>query len=697
MIKSILALVLVLTMITSIIACAKTPEAPEVIQTPSPTPSEVTDANITRGQWIDALARSVANDVFLEDETEAFFSDIDDSTPLFNSVQTAVVYNWIDTDSETFSPNSYATRSFVAATTAKALGLVGEPDVELTDIAGEDDSVFIRLAVDSGILSSSNGIFNPSGTVTVSESNSIIQKVSAATGFDFDPNHEDVLVLEDNVVALQIANVPIVFEDPNAMTVSIPADVGTTLEVGTVYILPPSSEFPNGLARKVRSIERVEDRYIIENEIPAVDEVITELDIQGEYEPDLANVVWASGVTGVFENDVSMRNNEPMIQSLSFQAEPRNTNINDSSIVSWTFEHELGFAATLDIHTLRGYAFAQMFLGIPLSARVYIEEAHTFTFYVEAEFSGEIPIAKIPFPIKPGLSINVLVSVGIDGTVKFMVENSVHSETWFSTGFLGTGNSSRTNIIENSWDFNVTASAGIEVGLIFGVTLNLFGLDLLKGAVFIGVLATAEVNQFCADINLYFICYLNLVLLPKDDENNNFLLDLLSFTYRIDVFTPANTPLRYNWHIENGVRVEFCTRGGEDDVSTNVTPDEPTDIYELWALLWGYNWINDEARVRMYFDAMAWQDRISYNITIWGIPGDDYPEFYGDRVEIEWLGDFRYNLSLNSGSSSRTFILDISEISTGIIIFSDMQFYGEYVDDLETWEERYNIILGHMA
>jgi len=690
MLKRFIAVIISISMIASLAACARNTDNEEIIETPSPTP--LSNDNISRGQWITMLAQAVENDLF-DDELEDFFSDISDGSQFYKSVQIAALYNWIGVDNDTFNPDADATRSFVAVTTVKALGLIDEPVTELSDIAGEPDADYIRLAVDSEIFTSDNGRFDPNGTVSLSESESIAQKVRRFINFTIDPNHIDVLNIEEDIIDLQSAGNAVTFEDSDAMTVTVSEEFAANLEVGSVYILPPTPEFPDGVARKVTSINRDGDSYVITNEEPSVDELVTELDVQGIYTPDFNNIIWADGVTGevVSVTGLSSQDNDYTIQNLSFQAEPLSTGSG-----SFKFNLTDGVTATLDIHSFRAHVSAQKFLFIPLSAMIFIEESHTLTIHAEIEFEKEIPIAKMLVPILPGLTVVISISIGIDGKVSFTIENSMSSETWFSSGLLGLGMSTRTNILENSWNFNASSTATIEAGLVFSVSLNLFGLDLMKGSLFIGAAATATVTFHCLNIDIYIACYLRLAILPQ-------LKDVIDLSVRIDIWDATNSPVRFKWHLENGVLVEVCTRDGEI-----------RDIAELWAMLENSVWINNDDEYPLelhfyWFDVgtdrfMVIERRQILPDEVHQNAQEDFDSWIDEWIvnEVVTLEDLRYNVHTydfyiydyyGTFENPDILLLDLSHYAEGVVVFDGKYFtlkqsVGESaVTIAEIWEK----------
>jgi hypothetical protein len=650
-------------MILSLAACNRNKDDPSP-SPPDDDPGEAEAVIITRGQWVQMLAGAMGSSI--PDDADIFFTDVSSGNAIYNSVQTAASYNWIDTDADTFNPDANATRAFVAVTTAKALGFVGEPVSMLSDIAGQKDAEYIRHAVDAELLSGTDGSFNPSGTVTMAECEGIAGKVRSQANITIDPNHIDTVTYNEGVVDLSQAAGAVTFNDPGAMTVTMTGDAATDLTVGSVYLLPPSKEFPYGVARKVRSISQSGNTYTIVNEEPTIEEIVSEIDIQGVYTPDFSKIIWEPGVTAeVIPGDaegLSAQSDGFSVQPLGIQAQP---------LVSVSEHYKINFgnglSATLSIHDLRGTVKVQKFLGIPLSATVKLDAKHTLSMDFNL-IKVETRFAKFPIPLTPGISLMVGMSLGVNGDISFSLVNEMTSEMWFNSGLFGLGMSARTNVIENRWDFNVTAN--VEAGVYFAASLNFWGLDLIEGTLFLGVGVWATMPNYCMDVRVYLACYLKFALLPQ-------FKDLFEVYIRIDIWNHTNSPFVFDRHYENGVAVEECTRtGGVSSADL---------IAALWEMLGGDGGWRSHTRGDVMFGFSDYFSEDGDAVVIYppgplSYEGNDYSIV----TDIIPLGDFRYRLELRSAwgymgvddfiypEYSR--VIDLSNFASGIILFGDIQY-----------------------
>jgi len=578
--KRIIPIILSIAIILPIVACSGVSDNPDKASQPGmgeqgqplqPGDDTLTQT-VTRGQWIDMLTSAMRNTLQFDSETEAFFTDVSPDNPYYKSIQIAAAYCWIDTEQETFNPNEDVTRAFVAVSTAKALGLLGEPVSELTDIHEQKDSEYIRLAVDSGILVSDNNIFNPNGAVLLGECREIINKVKILADFTVDPHHTNIMKTADEVITLQHATDLIAFNDSDAMNITVSEEIAAGLDIGTIYILPPSTEFPDGVARKVKNITRDGDNYIIVNELPAIEEVLSEIDVQAEAYVDFSNVIWDSMVTveslNIGTQSQPTKQDSIGLESLSAQAQPLS-----STGMSVTLDLGGGVRATLDIHSLFYMCKVRYSFGFPVESMVHIEESHTINITAAGPIKQEMDLFKIPIPILSGLSLEVVATLSVDGSFSLSIKNDMSSQINLSSGLFGFKPSARVSNIESTWETTPEFSVNCETGVTLKIGLNIFSLTLVEGSAFLGFEATATSFNFCTDIALYVICYLNFALLPEYEK-------VLDISHKIDIWTRLNSPRSQRWHYEWGELVEYCDPGSEK-------------LLELWGLLGGGVWTDD--------------------------------------------------------------------------------------------------------
>jgi len=669
--KRIVAVILSVAVILPIVACSRTPDEPGRTSQPvedapgqaedapmqAPQPGEeVSGQIVTRGQWVSLLTSVMGNNLQFDSETVVFFTDVSSDDLYYNSIQIAAAYNWIDTDQDTFNSTGEVTRAFVATTAAKALGLTGEPVSDFSDINEQQDSDYIRLAVDSEILSSENGIFNPDGFVSPEECQEILNRIRALTDLTIDPNHVDIMTLADGVVDLQHAADDITFNDSRAMTVFVTEEIAAGLDIGSVYILPPSTGSLDGVARKVLSISQNGDTYTIANEVPTIEEVVSEIDVQVRSYADLSGIVWDDSIAvESFElgtQVLSAGQDGYRIESLSFQAEP----LASTSMTATLYLGD-GVSATITINSLSYECHIQSFIGFPMEAMVQIDVSHTVTIDAAGQIKNSMDLFKLPLPIKPGISLEVTASLGVDGSFSLSITNDISSQIVFNSGRFGFGSSARVSNIQSTWDAEPEAKVNMEAGATFNIALNIFTLTFIEGSAFLGFEARASAFSYCTDIAVYAICYLKFVVLPKFEDE-------LDLSHRIDIWTRRNSPLSERWHYESGELVEYCTLGAGE-------------ILALWESLGGGVWIDDIGyHFTFSIDArgeFAGKPIVTVEHSAWA----NTPVAVVTDMVILNNSTYRvYAVEEHDGVSyDLVFDLDVSNLSDGMILIDDLPRY----------------------
>lgn len=88
--------------------------------------------------------------------------------------------------------------------------------------------------------------------------------------------------------------------------VTVPDSVGAELTPGSVFILPANEENPDGVAYKVKNVEKTEDgSTIIYAETPNLEDLFEKIELQGDYTPDYDNVQVEEGVTFTIESGMA--------------------------------------------------------------------------------------------------------------------------------------------------------------------------------------------------------------------------------------------------------------------------------------------------------------------------------------------------------------------------------------------------------
>lgn len=160
------------------------------------TPVERYDFAIAIGKAIDLR---VLEDSKKKKTTKTIFKDVKHTTKDHNYLEAAVNKGVIKgTTPQTFEPDGFLTRQQAATILVRALGLEGKApdpnfktkyrdDYKITDYAR--DSIYV--ATELGLMSGSDGYFNPKGTLTRAQSAAIIERFLRYLETDLKENYRD--------------------------------------------------------------------------------------------------------------------------------------------------------------------------------------------------------------------------------------------------------------------------------------------------------------------------------------------------------------------------------------------------------------------------------------------------------------------------------------------------------------------------
>ncbi|MDR2590468.1 MAG: DUF6273 domain-containing protein [Oscillospiraceae bacterium] len=534
---------------------------------------------ITRAEWIVELTDTMgySNEYI----SSTLFSDVKFDDNAFYNIQIAVAYGLIDTDNDRFNPNAPATREFVAVSAAKAVGFFGTPRSELNDISDLANSHLIALTVDNGLFESTNGNFVPNGRITAEQSGEILEKIIGFTTLKIDPNHVNTITYRNDVVNLLESFDALISADDDFMNVQLSESYGSKLEVGTVYLLPPTRQIPTGIARKVRSISFSDGVYTVENEEVELEEVYQELSVQGVFYPDFDNIIWAEGVTvndiGVSNNALNSEQNDYEIQTLAYRPESNNqaqSTIQANPLSFQGFERAFSMnvggtevSGVFALHDLKVTTDIEYLAGaLPIRIGVLIEERSSMSWSVSRQYKPEedIKIFEVPIHCFAGVVVMFRAYLTVEGelSITYSQENTTHH--WINV--LNSGQASNSKIIKS--EPRLEAEASLKLGLKPALSLNILSVDLVEFSFFIGVhvLYARTLPDECVDLFIYMPLYVKIELLPE--------LNVIEASFVFHIFTEDNSPFRQLKHIERSIIVPECTLGG-DSVTGEAPPGRP--------------------------------------------------------------------------------------------------------------------------
>ena len=234
---------------------------------------------LSRSEWIEQLSAEFGLDQYMN--TEQAFTDVDSEEVIFANVQSCVEWGVLDNSaSKEFKPQENAQVSFAVETAVAAAGV---------DLDGRSVEEFAR---DEGIVSKAFLDYN--GNLTPEKANDIIDW---AKGLYINREQKPVenVVLQNSVKDISDATT-VAQVSESAYTVT-GTDVDT-VKKDDVIILPPSDQYPSGLARKVVSVKRNADGSVTYETVePSIEEVCADLEIATTVVPEKEDIILAEGVS----------------------------------------------------------------------------------------------------------------------------------------------------------------------------------------------------------------------------------------------------------------------------------------------------------------------------------------------------------------------------------------------------------------
>lgn len=242
------------------------------------------NALLSRAEWIELLSAEFGLDQYMD--TEQAFTDVDSESAIFANVQSCAEWGILDNSvSKEFKPQENARASFAIETAVAAAGV---------DLNGRSVEEFARA---EGIVSEAYLDYN--GNLTAGKANDIIDW---AKSLYINREQEPVenVVLQESVKDITNAASAVQLSETAYAVSGVDFDA---VKKDDVIILPPSEEYPSGLARKVVSVTQNADGSVTYETVePALEEVCSDLEIATTIVPEKEDIILAEGVSWGISN-----------------------------------------------------------------------------------------------------------------------------------------------------------------------------------------------------------------------------------------------------------------------------------------------------------------------------------------------------------------------------------------------------------
>jgi uncharacterized protein YfaP (DUF2135 family) len=574
---------------------------PEPTPTPTPTPEPNGDvtpdspflnengesgSGITRQQWISDLVNHAGLSMY-NTNLNSSFSDVDEDNPFSWAIEIALQNGAIAisaAENNQFYPAHSATEAFAVVSAVRALGFV------YTDLAS-----CYTIANDCGIF---EGAFS-TNILTTSQAEAILNAVDEIIApIAIDPTAEQVVNLGDDTQVLttddSIENYS--FDDAAGRGRFIASGDEISVEIGDCVILPPSAEFPGGLAQKVVNIIEAEnDTLIFETTTPDLGEIMGdgEVDVQGTAEANVGLFTVNDTLSGDYDivYEDSNSDPEPLSREVSMFAANNRPKIKiTDDYVEVEFSKEI--VDRVDANGKARIYFPDVdyivdldwFLGIPVG----VNELR-FALTNKAEFEGEIEVVgskndilgglelgRVPIPLgASGFTVDIVLFVGLSakGTIAISYELESTVGVQYKNGHLRTINQSRSDLTFTPFEVEIEGGPNLSAML---TLFSVFDLADITASGGVGVNASVTVRNtenICVDGTAYV--YLRLTAL-----RNSLIGELLNLSFSKTIWDKNNSIWKKSLHFEGtpthvGV-VPECTFG--DGEMTGMVKDASTEL-----------------------------------------------------------------------------------------------------------------------
>ena len=255
------------------------------------------DTSLTRGQWVDALAKSFGMDDYEKDAP--YLSDVSSDDSIFKSVQSCYEWGVLRDTPKKLKKHNGATLEFVVTTAVYATG------ADISSYEGKNDiQKAINYAEANNIVAQG---LNYSKWATGQQCNDIL--VAAQDAY----LNQEITPIDKVVIN------PSVSDERKTDTIKNVGNSeylfnGKKPSVGDVFIAPGTKENPDGVAIKITDIiDNGDGTYSVETTTPELHEVFDEIEYAGVVVPEIDDIIPASGVTisGLTSGNVSPVSYQP--------------------------------------------------------------------------------------------------------------------------------------------------------------------------------------------------------------------------------------------------------------------------------------------------------------------------------------------------------------------------------------------------
>ena len=497
---------------------------------------------ITRGEWIHTLVTEMELTIDDGIYPDDYYPDITESE-YYDDILVAINYGIINLEAgEDFGPDEIATREFAADTLGFCTGYVAEEEINIDDADTIENIENAKLAVSRGWFNLSEGKFNPDQAITTAEKDIMVTDIQAMMDEDNEEPSSSTLVFADGIIEIPSGiDVSVTENEDETADVEI-VDCPESIAVGTKFAVYDEG-FPYVLEAK--TVEITDNTYMIH--CSYVEDGIVGGSAGGTIDVDYSDIEPADGVEMTILDDEQPVTLNAVRGLRSAKAKKGKklhfeTNVSGVRVVA----EVNNIRADWDYDVLSTKCKAILKGDIVLLADTKL-----------VDVQGSIPLAQI------GVKGIGTVGLSLEASVVGNVEMSWKSN--FEVGFkydnykgvqyihkMSKGDLDYKAKVDADFYFNV----GVDLGPKWSIWYCPYGVIYARG----GIKCTAQLEAY-ADNKLPDQC-LDLQAYVYARAGYDFgLKRYKSWQNEFVIWDWKNSPVRFSYHSEDGVKVAKCSRG----------------------------------------------------------------------------------------------------------------------------------------
>lgn len=533
------------------------------------------DGGLSKGEWTGRLGNKFGYNAC--ESTKDFYSDVNSENEYYDEIQACAEWEILP-EKRVFHPDDRATWRYAIETAVRAIGIdkLNKSDIGM-EVSEDNLVVFFTSKIAS--------VGEESLDVTVKEDDAaLILEYAYAYASDLTLTERMDYVYNEGVVEAGAEEITLKGDGTTAI---VSGD--NPYQAGDVVYVKPSAESA-AYAIRVNSAEGNSITY----EPVGMEDIYQELQITGTFEATILDVEPAEGVTismlpqtvereydyafcasepygGELLNDVETSDIHMMQTGMRMNGNQVKFNWEKDGISLETSISDITVTSDVDFGILSGLKKADITLSFQDMAKAEYKMEH---------ISRQVPLGTVEVllgttPLTARFSL--VANIGLDGEVSVTYSSQVVANVNYKKG---NGLSKSVNNNNPKCDFHAEVTAAVEPSI--KADLCCLGRSLANVKITSGVVAIATVdidllgNQpSCTDVYLY-------VPLRWAVNEDGCVMTAISGSLKASgvIWDSENSPINMEFHWENGVLMDACTRGEKVKTEQVDENGEPFDEYK---------------------------------------------------------------------------------------------------------------------